>query len=247
MIRINENLEKLGIDGKEAEVYLEILKLEKATVLQLARSTGLKRTTIYHCLDSLLQKNLITKLEKDNKSFYLAEEPGESLKNIVREKSEAVQALLPDLKNIFGQGDYHPEIRIYRHQAGLRNIFDELLTAGEKILPYYISDFNLEELLGKKYVDEWVKKRIKLGIKSRSLRSFKYKPEREEGVLHTEQIREVKFLPESIEVKPFMCICGKKVIVISSKEERFGFVIESREFAEAQKEIFELLWNTVAI
>src|SRR4030042_3119167 len=247
MERINKNLKKIGISGKEMEVYLEILKLEKATVLQLSGNTGLKRTTIYHCLDSLLQKSLIMKLNKDSKSFYLAEDPGESLKNIVREKSEIVQALIPDLRNIFGQGDYHPEIRIYRHRVGLLKIFDELLSSGEKDLPYYISDFNLEELLGKKYVDDWVEKRIKLGIKSRSLRSFKYKPEREEGILHTKQLREVKFLPENIGIKPFICICGKKVIVISSKEEKFGFVIESREFAEAQKAIFDLLWNTVAI
>jgi len=244
---IKDSLEKLGIDGKEAEVYLAILKLEKASVIQLSKMTGLKRTTIYHCLDALLAKSLITITEKDGKRSYLAENPSESLENIVREKKEAVSEVLPHLKNIFGAGAFQPEIKIYRHKNGLRKLFDEILDSGEKDLPYYISYFNLEELLGEKYVDEWVKRRIRLGLKSRSLRSFKYKPERELGELHSKQMREVKFLPEEIEIKPYLCIYGNKVAVISSKEENLGFVINSKDFADAQRAIFQLLWNTVAI
>lgn len=244
---ISENLEKLGIDGKEADVFLATLRLEKASVIALAKITALKRTTIYHCLDALLSKGLITKVEKDGKRFYLAENPQESLENVMREKKEAVSEVLPHLKSIFGAGAYQPEIKIYRQKNGLRKLFDDIIDSGEKDLPYYISDFNLEELLGEKYVDEWVKRRIKHGLKSRSLRSFEYKPVREEGKLHSQQLREVKFLPEGIQIKPYMCIYGNKVAVISSKEENLGFVISSKDFAEAQRAIFELLWNTMAI
>jgi HTH-type transcriptional regulator, sugar sensing transcriptional regulator len=244
---IKSYLEKLGINGKEADVYLAILKLEKATVIELSKSTGLKRTTIYHCLENLLVNGLATKMKKDDKHYYLAENPQESLENILKEKKEAVHSALPELKKIFGAGVFQPEIKIYRHKGGLRKLFDEIIDSGEKDLPYYISDFNLEELLGEKYVDEWVKRRIKLGLKSRSLRSFHYKPLREEGALHSQQKREVKFLPDGIQIKPFMCIYENKVAVISSKEENLGFVINSKDFAAAQKEIFEMLWSTIAI
>jgi len=44
-----------------------------------------------------------------------------------------------------------------------------------------------------------------------------------------------------------MCIYDNKVVIISAKEERVGFIIESHEFAEAQKTIFDLIWNTAAI
>jgi sugar-specific transcriptional regulator TrmB len=244
---VHENLEKLGINGKEIEVYLAVLKMEKASVIQLAKATGLKRTTIYHCLDDLLIKGLVTKMEKDGKRFFFAENPQEGFENIVREKKEAVQAILPELKSIFGAGVFQPEIKIYRHKSGLRKLFDEILDSMEKDLPYYISDFNLEELLGEKYVDDWVRRRIKLRLKSRSLRSFQYKPLREEGMLHSQQLREVRFLPEKVQIKPFVCIYGNKVAVISSKEENLGFVINSKDFAEAQRAIFELLWNAIAI
>jgi HTH-type transcriptional regulator, sugar sensing transcriptional regulator len=244
---IKENLDRLGIEGREADVYLAILKLKKASVGELAKITGIKRTTIYHCLESLLGKELIVKLTKDDKKFYLAENPEESLANILRGQKEIISELIPSLKGIYGLGGYTPEIKIYRHQSGLRKIFEDMLSSNEKIIRYYVSDLSLDILLGKKFLDEFVKKRVKRGIRSLSLRSQKYKPEREKDALHSKQLREVRFVPDELEIKPYMCVYKNRVVVIASKEERVGFIIESREFAEAQKIIFDLLWNSVAI
>lgn len=44
-----------------------------------------------------------------------------------------------------------------------------------------------------------------------------------------------------------MAIYDNKVVVISTKEEKLGFIIESQEFAQAQKVIFDMLWDNVAI
>ncbi|MFA5872062.1 MAG: helix-turn-helix domain-containing protein [Parcubacteria group bacterium] len=247
MNSISQNLEKLGIGGKEADVYLAILKFKKTSVGELAKFTGIKRTTIYHCVESLLSKELIAKLTKDDKKIYLAENPEESLANMLREKKETVSELIPDLKSLLGTGAYAPEIKIYRHQSGLRKIFEDMLFSKERTIRYYVSDLSLDALLGKKFLADFVKKRIKRGIRSLSLRSQKYKPEREQGALHSKQLREVRFIPENIEIKPYMCIYENKVVVIASRDERVGFIVESREFAEAQKNIFDLLWNSIAV
>ncbi len=247
MENIEKKLEDLGIAGKETDVYLAILKLKKATVIELSRITGIKRTTIYHCLENLEEKGLIIKIIKDDKKHYLAEEPKVSLNNLLQEKKSAIDFVTPELENIFGKGAYHPEIRVYRNTSGIKKILEDILTCKEKTCRYYISEFNIEDILGEKPVDEFVKKRIQAGIKSLSLRSFKYKPEREKGETHAKQLREVKFLPENVFIKPYMCIYDNKVSVISTKEEKLGFIIESKEFADAQKAIFDMIWNSVAI
>lgn len=165
----------------------------------------------------------------------------------MRERKDTIANVLPDLKNIFGQDGFQPEIKIYRHKSGLKKIFEDILTCREKLCRYYISGFNIEDLLGEKFVDEFVKKRIKIGIKSLSLRSFKYKPKREKGITHIKQRREVRFMPEETDIKPYICIYDNKVVVVSSKEERLGFIIESKDFSDAQKAIFDIIWNSAAI
>ncbi len=247
MKNIKKQLENLGFSEKEADVYLAVLKLKEATILQLAKITNIKRTTVYHLIDGLAEKGLVNKIIKNDKKYYLAENPKESLNNLLAEKKNIINSISPDLKNIFGQGALIPEIRIYRNISGIKKIFDDILTCEEKLCRYYIHSFNIEDLLSEKAVDNFVKKRIELGIKSLSLRSFKYKPKREKGVFHAKQLREVKFLPESAIIKPYICIYDNKVVVISTKEERIGFIVESKEFADAQKAIFDMVWGKAAM
>lgn len=247
MHSFEKNLEELGITGKEAEVYMAILKLKKATVIQLAKAASVKRTTVYHCLDALIQNELIIKLIKDDKTFYMAEDPKTGLTNLLQAKKNAIDYVLPELKNIFGKQGIQPEIRVYRTLNGIRRLFEDVLTCEEKKERYYLSDFDLEEFLGESFTNKFIQNRIKAGIKSHSLRSFKYKPEREKGVIHAKELREVKYVPENINIKPYMCIYDNKVAFISAKQERLGFIVESKEFAEMQEVIFDMIWNTIAI
>lgn len=247
MEKITQNLENLGISGKEIDAYLALLKLKSATVIQLAKTTGLKRTTVYHCLEDLINKGLVSKVVKNDKKTYVAEDPKEGLNNILREKKDAIDLVVPSLKEMFGAGSLQPEIKIYRNVSGLKKIFEDLLKCEEKVSRYYLSGTILEELMGVEFVESFVRKRIKAGITSLSLRAFeKYHPEWEKEGTHAQQHRKVKFLPEQYLVKPYMTIYDNKVVVIS-EQEKMGFIIESTEFAEAQKTIFDMLWNTVAI
>jgi len=247
MDNLEKRIEKIGLSEKETAVFIALLRAKEATVIKLAKMTNIKRTSIYHCLEELITKELAIRVTKDDKTYYFASDPKLSLNGLLVQQKEIIESVLPDLKNLFGKGAVIPEIKIYHNVAGLRSIFEDLLLAKEKIARYYVCDFNTDELLGVEFVDKLVKKRIDAGIKSLSLRSFKYKPEREKEITHSKQLREVKFLPEGVELAPYMCIYDNKAVIISAKEEKVGFIIESHEFAEAQKTIFDLIWNTVAI
>jgi sugar-specific transcriptional regulator TrmB len=240
-------LKILELNEKEAKIYRAILRARRATVIELAKATNIKRTTVYHCLDALVEKGLINRIITDSHKYYYAEDPEESLKAMVKEKEEAIKKLIPDLKSIFGTELYQPEIRLYRNTAGLRKMYEDVLNAKEKVARYYLSSTNLEELLGQNFVDDFVEKRIEKKIMSLALRSFEYKPEREKGTTHAKQFREVRFVPENIIIKPYICVYDDKVAMISTKDEKLGFIVQSHEFAEAQKAIFDMIWNSVAI
>lgn len=242
MENISKKLESLGLTGKEAEVYTAILKIKKATVAKLADATGIKRTTIYHCLDDLIAKNLITKAVVDNKKYYFAESPKDSLNNLVEDKKRIVEAITPELQVFFGAETFQPEIKIYHNASGIRELFEDVLTSQEKKARYYVSDFGVEELLGETFVRSFVKRRIALGITSYTLRSARYKPEREE-ISEFKSLREIRYIPENISIKPYMCIYDNKVAFISAKEEKMGFIVYSKDFAEMQKTLFDVLWK----
>jgi sugar-specific transcriptional regulator TrmB len=227
--------------------YIALLKLKQATILQIARLTNIKRTSLYYSLESLVEKGLAVIINKDGKSLYVAEDPVVSLKSLEQQRKNTIENVLPELKSIFGQGAWQPEIKIYRQISGLKMMFEDSLKAKEKINRYYISSFGLEDLMGEEFVNNFVAKRIKSGVKSYSLRSFTYKPPREKEISHRDSLREVRFLPEETLINPYICIYDNKVVVVATKEERVGFIIESKEFADAQKAIFDLLWQKAAM
>lgn len=250
MLNIKNHLQQLGISDKEIDVYLAILKLKKATVIQLSDATKIKRTTIYHCLETLIHKELVQKSVQDNKKYYLADDPKTGFNNLLQDQKTAINLVVPELKNIFGQGLGQPEIKIYYHTSGLQQMFSDVLNSTEKLARYYRSDTNLEDLLGDKFIEDFVKKRVKNGVKSLSLRPFGYRPKRKQKLPHNQELREVRFLPNEFSAKPFICVYDDKVTFISSmsnKGHKMGFMIQSQEFAHAQKEIFDLLWNKVAM
>lgn len=246
MEKIIKQLELLGISDKESEIYINLLKLKEATVIQLSKTANIKRTSVYHCLDTLIKNGLVGIINKNDKKLYFAENPKESLNSLLQERKNAVESILPDLKNIYGKGLRQPEIKIYYNINGIKKIFEDVLSSNEKIARYYASDFSVDELLGQKYLESFVKKRITLQIKSLSLRTFKYKPEREQKSSHAKQLREIKFMPDGLIISPYMCIYDNKIVVISAQE-KMGFVIESKAFADAQKMIFDAIWNNLAI
>ena len=52
-IELVEALEAYGLNKKQAKVYLACLELGLATVQDLAKRSGVRRTTIYSLLDEL--------------------------------------------------------------------------------------------------------------------------------------------------------------------------------------------------
>ena len=86
MEKLEKRLEKLGIVGKEAQVYIELLKLREASVAQLSKNTAIKRTSVYYCLDALMKKEIVGQIDKNGKKFYFCEDPKRSLGNLVEQQ-----------------------------------------------------------------------------------------------------------------------------------------------------------------
>ena len=76
-------LRKLGLNEKEAEVYLSLLEKKADTVLNISKETSLSRPTIYRVLQGLITKGLIFKDNHKKRSLYAVNSP-DSFLNILR-------------------------------------------------------------------------------------------------------------------------------------------------------------------
>jgi len=59
-MNIIEQLNQLGLNGRQARVYLALLQLGSATAIEIAKYTKYKHPTVYDVLDILKEKRLIT-------------------------------------------------------------------------------------------------------------------------------------------------------------------------------------------
>jgi len=141
---LKQNLINLGLSEEEILVYLSALEHGTVTVLELARNTGIPRTTVYLLIDSLVEKKLLVLGSGEKKKHYLPASP-EDLIRLAQLKKEQMQETLHSLRDELPQLHalyrlYHtqPRIQYYQGKNEIIKLFAEALKE-EKIYLYLLS------------------------------------------------------------------------------------------------------------
>jgi len=78
--------EKIGLKEKEARVYIALLKYSPSLANQVAKKSGILRSSIYDYLDVLLEKGFATYTIKSGKKFFQATSPEKIIENFEEQK-----------------------------------------------------------------------------------------------------------------------------------------------------------------
>lgn len=70
-----KELQEIGLDKKEAAIYLAGLELGETTVQRIAQKARVNRTTAYRILEILREKGLISSYKKKGGTVIYAENP----------------------------------------------------------------------------------------------------------------------------------------------------------------------------
>ncbi|MBU1132280.1 hypothetical protein KKC32_03495 [Patescibacteria group bacterium] len=122
---LEEKLKKIGLSEKEIKVYLASMELGMATVQDISRKSGINRATTYIQLESLLKQGLVSRVEKSNKTMFMAERPQRILdilserKNKIETLEQTFSRLMPDLEAIYNAKFDKPRVRFFEGEAGL--------------------------------------------------------------------------------------------------------------------------------
>ncbi len=241
-----KELEKIGIDGKKAKVYLAVLELGKASIIQIAKKTLIKRTTVYDIVLDLINTGYLTEIKMGVKRVFIAEDP-EVLRNIFEQRLDDVKQIIPALSQIYSNVTPKPKFKFYNGINGVRHIMEESLNTKSREQLYWGSVEDLVDVFGDRYMGSWVKRRVKRGIWSRCFLSSKNKVSDLFTRSDEKFMREVKWLSDkNIIFDGVLCVFDNKVMYISSLKESFGFIVESDELSKFLRQIFKIMWRTIA-
>lgn len=237
-------LKTLGLDEREAKTYLTSLEIGPSTIAYLAKKTGVKRTSLYVYIQDMISRGLISIVISGKRKLYTALEP-KGLEALIQKQKEAVEILVPELLLLSKKNPEKPRIRFYEKEEGLKHLFNESLNQvhGSEIICYS----NYEEyykVFDEKFTNEYIARQIAKEISVRTILT--------ENKLFTDttkkesrnELRETITVPyEKLPITIEMHIYDNKLAIMSFGNEKIGVLIESSQIVNAQRAIFNLLWE----
>ena len=110
-----ELLKEIGLSKVQAKIYLELLVLKKARVMDIYRQTKIARSNIYHNLKKLKKQKLVKEVVEGKQKFYSPENP-RLLLQIFSEKEKLAKELAREIGEE-ENGKIKKPIRIYSRNS----------------------------------------------------------------------------------------------------------------------------------
>lgn len=237
-------LAKAGLSDHEAAVYMAMLELGPTTVLKLARQSGVKRTTIYHVIESLKAKGLVSIEERGFKQMPVAENPSR-LERMLDEQKNALKSFFPELEALYSLRGNDSIIRYHTGVEGMRSAYDELLQDLRNGDDYYaIGDPDRWNHFDKDYFKSFIQKRLKIDLKSKIILVAS---ETAQAYKKTERNyrEEVRILPEGTTIDVNMAIAPRKIVIHPLTHPVTTIIIETGAVVQMQQNLFKVIWQSL--
>jgi sugar-specific transcriptional regulator TrmB len=245
---LNESLEKFGLSGKEAKVYLATLELGKATVQEISRKSGLMRSTCYSILEALIAKNLIFALKDSKVMTYSAEDPQKIL-NVSEESTRLLKASFPELKALYRSAKGRPKIKYYEGLSAIKEMYNDIVrTKGLKEYLIFAPEDSWMNM-DVHWISDFKKRRAAAKIKTRTI--LNDSPLARQALADSKRFfAETRILPSSNASNDFgsgVYIFHDKIIIIDYQNSFLAVEIQDKRIADMQRLMFETIWKTLPL
>ncbi len=244
--KIIELFKGLGLSDNEAKVYFALLGNGASNVQSIARSSGVKRTTIYPILESLKNQGLVRVELPGLKQKFVAEDPAK-LEALVETRARALKDTIPVLRSMFVSDESTSSVKYYQGVRAIRGIYDDLLKdlkAGD----FYLAVFDPEKWdkagLGD-FLMKHVEDRAKLNIETRLLMQDSEKA-RWRKQFERNFNEQVKILPEGTDLGIDLVVTPKRLVMFQLSDPLVAFVIENKAAIQMQKQLIDIIWKNIS-
>ncbi len=242
-----KQLKNFGLSEKESKIYLALLELEMATVFEVAKQSGINRSSAYVVLEALKKKGFVGISDDKKVRKYIAASP-ETLLHAAKaaakkqeDTKEGIESILPELKALHKSTKHRPIVKIFEGESGAREVYWDVLSTKTKKIKVFANPDNIFKRIPDflDYDKERSEKKIKMFAISPATKGvvniYKYTP--------PHQPYEAALIPESkFKFTSDIGIYENKVSFVSP-EDNFGIIIESQEIADMLGNSFDLAWE----
>lgn len=240
-------LEYLGLSDKEALVYIELLRSDSLSGIELSRNTGIKKATVYLIIESLVSKSLIREIKVGKRLHFKAESP-DQLKVIFDKKKfelesqmRNIQEIIFELKSIEKKVGTKPSVTYYEGKEAVKSSIEEYVgqigySHGDD---YGIYSYDLfEKIFSKRDIEEIDKKRIDNNVKFKAIYTGgnKFIPNKPNQEL-------IKIAQDMFPIESEILIFNDEVKIHTLGKDVFGISIKNKEFATTMKSLIEYVFS----
>lgn len=245
--RFHTQLEHIDLADKEVKTYLALVANGALTAEQIAKTTGLNRSTVYVQIEELSEMGLVSAVKDGKKTLFTAESP-ENLEDIIerraqriRQQKVEVESMVPELMQTFAKRGARPGIRMFQGKSGLAALRNEILEHTDAQIKVLTNADLFYQVADPKDLESYDKKRKSKQIKSKVIY---VKQEGEDFIPYDDQeIRRADISQYDFATE--MYISERAVAMASISDNIFGTLIVNENIAMTMDTMFESLWRNI--
>lgn len=242
---IAHDLQKIGLSEKESRVYLATLELTQSSVHEIAKKSGINRTTAYVILDTLIKKGLASTIQKGKKTYYMAESPEilETIftlqKNDLESKQKKLENIIPQLRTMYNQREEVPMVRFFEGKEGALAMIQAFHASKNKISRMIYPVDAVRTIFTEDERKIFKEKRIQSDVKTKVLYTFK------KGIMEsTSDGERIKISEKEFPIYSDIAFCDGKIRIVSLKKGKIkGIIIQDEDIYKTLVSLFDLAWE----
>ena len=235
-----KELKELGLDDNEIKVYLTCLADQGSSVKQISERTKLIRTTVYGVLKALLQKGLVSTVDKEGIMIFRATSPKELL-NILDQKRAKIESILPRLEQYQNAIPCRYRVELFEGRSGVKAVTNDIISKqNETVKVIGVGQKWLE--FSSSFTTIYYRKKRAANVHTKAILADS-KEERDFLVGKKFINSEIRLIKNMDFGKTATYIYHDKVSFVIYDEDPRGFIVQDKEFNRIQNMLFDNLWN----
>ena len=249
---MEEQLKQLGLGEKEIDIYLSILKQGKVRATALARSLGLKRTTVYSVAKELVEKGLIKQDLGEPVLSFVATDP-EDIYSLIRKEEKIIEhkkkiasQVIENLRHLTNQKQLLiPRIQFVNQNKLEQHLYKQTPIWAESIRKNSGTWWGFQDHTFVQNYEKWIdwswESEVQKGVNLKLLSNLAEKTIKKK----TFSNRQIKFWSQSQNFAATLWICGDYVISVMTNKHPY-YLVEQHDklLANSLREVFKGIWKT---
>ena len=233
---MKDTLKILGLNERESQVYLTLLKEQTSNASSLARLTKINRTTVYLELENLIKRGLVSFATKNNVREFRAANP-EKFLQIMNTQKERFENILPQLQSLYNPSNTY-NVEVFEGKEGIKTFYQDIYQNAKE---FYVlgATGKATEVLKFEY-PHFMQEFIAKNITEKVIANFDSKAIFQK---HPSSHVAVKYLPKKHKSFVTTILYNGKVAIQSLQEKVYVIIIADSLLYQTYKNQFDLLWK----